>query len=102
MAAYSKGEVLLAQLGYVIGNEVRDRALKNYFELWKFKHPTSSDFKRVMERESGIELDWYFEYFENSTHTIDYSNDKGDPSRWQQVHVHHPDGHHARTQSATR
>lgn len=76
MAAYSKGEVLLAQLGYVIGNEVRDRALKNYFELWKFKHPTSSDFKRVMERESGIELDWYFEYFENSTHTIDYSIDK--------------------------
>lgn len=72
MAAYSKGEVLLAQLGYVIGAEVRDRALLRYFEEWKFKHPTSRDFKRVMERESGIELDWYFEYFEKSTRTIDY------------------------------
>ncbi len=73
MAAYSKGEVLLAQLGYIMGDEVRDRALKRYFDTWKFKHPTSSDFKRVMELESGIELDWYFEYFEQSTHTIDYS-----------------------------
>lgn len=73
MAAYSKGEVLLAQLAYILGEEVRDRALKVYFETWKFKHPTPIDFKRVMERASGIELDWYFEYFEQSTHTIDYS-----------------------------
>lgn len=73
MAAYSKGQVLLAQLGYVIGEEVRDRALLRYFEEWKFKHPTPTDFKRVMEKESGIELDWYFEYFEHSTHTIDYA-----------------------------
>ncbi len=73
MAAYSKGQVLLAQLGYVIGDEVRDRALLRYFEEWKFKHPTPTDFKRVMEKESGIELDWYFEYFEHSTHTIDYA-----------------------------
>ncbi len=72
MAAYSKGQVLLAQLGYVIGNEVRDRGLLRYYEEWKFKHPTSRDFKRVMERESKMELDWYFEYFEHSTRTIDY------------------------------
>lgn len=73
MAAYSKGEVLLAQLGYVIGADVRDRGLLRYFEEWKFKHPTPRDFKRVMERESGIELDWYFEYFEKGTHSIDYA-----------------------------
>lgn len=72
MAAYSKGEVLLAQLGYILGTEVRDRGLLRYFDEWKFKHPTPRDFKRVMERESGLELDWYFEYFEKSTRTIDY------------------------------
>lgn len=72
VAAYSKGQVLLAQLGYVIGEEVRDRALRNYYETWKFKHPTPREFKREMEKESGLELDWYFEYFMNSTHTIDY------------------------------
>lgn len=73
VAAYSKGQVLLAQLGAVIGHEARDRGLKRYFEEWKFKHPAPNDFKRVMEKESGIELDWYFEYFVNSTRTIDYS-----------------------------
>lgn len=72
VAAYSKGEVLLEQLGYVIGEEVRDAALLAYFEKWKFKHPTPTTFKRVMEDVSGIELDWYFDYFVNSKHTIDY------------------------------
>lgn len=73
MAAYSKGEVLLAQLGYVIGNDVRDKGLLRYFNEWKFKHPTPRDFKRVMEKESGLELDWYFEHFEHSTRAIDYA-----------------------------
>lgn len=73
VAAYSKGQVLLAQLGYIIGEENRDKGLKQYFDDWKFKHPTPNDFKRVMEKVSGIELDWYFEYFVNSTRSIDYS-----------------------------
>jgi len=72
-AAYSKGQVLLAQLGYIIGEENRNQGLLTYFDTWKFKHPNSNDFKRIMELQSGMELDWYFEYFENTTHTIDYS-----------------------------
>jgi len=71
-AAYSKGAVFMAQLGYVIGEEVRDRALLRYFNTWKFKHPNSNDLIRIMEKESGIELDWYREYFVYSTKTIDY------------------------------
>jgi hypothetical protein len=71
-AAYSKGATFLAQLGYVIGDEVRDQGMLNYFDTWKFKHPNVNDLIRVMEKESGIELDWYKEYFVNSTKTIDY------------------------------
>ncbi|MCB0761020.1 MAG: M1 family metallopeptidase [Flavobacteriales bacterium] len=71
-AAYSKGEVLLAQLEYVIGREAVEQGLLDYFNTWKFKHPNPTDFKRVMEKASGIELDWYFEYFVNTTKTIDY------------------------------
>jgi hypothetical protein len=73
IAAYSKGEVLLDQLGYVIGRKNLKKGLLNYFEEWKFRHPDSRDFKRVMEKTSGLELDWYFEYFEYSTKTIDYA-----------------------------
>ncbi|MEK6476464.1 M1 family metallopeptidase [Catalinimonas sp. 4WD22] len=71
-AAYSKGAVFLAQLSYIIGDEVFERGMKRYFEEWKFKHPNPTNLKRIMEKESSIELDWYFEYFVNTTHTIDY------------------------------
>jgi len=72
-ASYSKGEVYLAQLGYVIGKENRDKGLLKYFDMWKFKHPTDDDFIHVMELQSGMVLDWYNEYFVRSTKTIDYS-----------------------------
>jgi hypothetical protein len=72
-AAYSKGAVFLAQLGYVIGEEARDRAMLRYWNTWKFKHPNVNDLIRVMEKESGLELDWYKEYFVYTTKTIDYA-----------------------------
>jgi aminopeptidase N len=71
-AAYSKGAVFLEQLGYIIGKDVRDRGMHRYWNTWQFKHPNVNDLVRVMEKESGIELDWYKEYFVNSTKTIDY------------------------------
>lgn len=72
MSAYSKGAITLAQLGYIMGEETRDRALLRYFNTWKFKHPTPDDFLRIMEKESGMVLDWYLENWMNTTRTIDY------------------------------
>ncbi|NNC82187.1 MAG: M1 family metallopeptidase [Flavobacteriales bacterium] len=73
IASYNKGEVFLHQLSYVIGQETLDRVLLRYFEEWKFKHPDMWDFIRVAEKESGLELDWYLEYFVNSTRYVDYA-----------------------------
>ena len=72
-ASYSKGVVILDQLSHIVGQKVIDKSLKRYFDEWAYKHPNASDFKRIVEKESGIELDWYFEYFVNTTKTIDYS-----------------------------
>ena len=71
-AAYSKGAVFLHQLSYIIGQEVFERGMRRYFNTWKFKHPDANDFKRIMEKKSGLELDWYLEAFINSTRTVDY------------------------------
>jgi aminopeptidase N len=71
-AAYAKGAVFLEQLGYVIGAEARDGGMHRYWNTWQFKHPNVNDLVRVMEKESGLELDWYKDYFVNSTKTIDY------------------------------
>ena len=72
-ASYSKGVVILDQLSHIVGQKVIDKSLKRYFDEWAYKHPNASDFKRIVEKESGIELDWYFEYFVNTTKTIDFS-----------------------------
>ncbi|OEK03704.1 peptidase M1 [Roseivirga sp. 4D4] len=70
--AYGKGAVWMSQMGYVIGEEARDRGLLEYFDRWKFKHPNPNDVLRVMEDVSGLELDWYNEYFVYTTKQIDY------------------------------
>lgn len=72
-ASYSKGAVFMEQLGYIVGAKVRDQILLDYYYQWRFKHPNPNDFIRVAEKRSGMELDWYKEYFINSTKTIDYA-----------------------------
>jgi hypothetical protein len=75
VAAYSKGNVFLEQLGYITGAVARDKILLEYYNQWRFKHPTAADFMRVAESVSGMKLDWYKEYWVNSTKTIDYGID---------------------------
>jgi hypothetical protein len=75
ISAYSKGAVFLEQLSYVIGTENRDKGLLRYYRDWRFKHPNPNDFIRDMEKESGIQLDWYRLYLVNTTKHIDYAID---------------------------
>ncbi len=73
--AYSKGEIFMEQLGYIIGASTRDKVLLDYYKVWKFKHPNAQDFINIAEKSSGIKLDWYKEYWTQTTKTIDYSLD---------------------------
>ncbi|GAB1856201.1 M1 family metallopeptidase [Flavobacteriaceae bacterium MHTCC 0001] len=73
ISAYNKGEVFMAQLGYVIGQDNLNKTIKRYFNEWAFKHPTPNDFIRVAEKVSGLELDWYLTDFVQTTNTIDYA-----------------------------
>jgi Peptidase family M1 domain len=74
-SSYSKGAVFMEQLGYIMGAETRDKFLLRYYSQWRFKHPDVNDMLRVAEKTSGMELDWYKEYFVNTTKTIDYAVD---------------------------
>jgi len=75
ISSYSKGAVFIEQLGYVVGAEMRDKILMEYYNQWRFKHPNSNDFIKIAEDMSGIKLDWYKEYWCNTTKTIDYGID---------------------------
>ncbi len=79
-SSYSKGAVFLEQLGYIIGADNRDKLLLEYYRKYRFKHPELNDFIRLAEGVSGIQLDWYPQFFVNSTKTIDYGID----SLWQE------------------
>ncbi|MFB6257901.1 MAG: M1 family metallopeptidase [Flavobacteriales bacterium] len=71
--AYSKAPALLAQLSYVVGQETFMKGMRRYYREWQFKHPEPRDFKRIMEKESGMQLDWYFMYWINTTRKCDYA-----------------------------
>jgi len=72
-ASYSKGNLFLSQLEYIIGKENTEKGLLKYYKDFSFKHPTPNDIKRVMEKVSGIHLGWYLNEWTQTTHTIDYS-----------------------------
>lgn len=72
IAAYGMGAVFLHQLKYIIGEENFYTGMRRYYHTWKFRHPEPNDFIRIMEKVSGMELNWYLTYFIHTTKTIDY------------------------------
>ncbi|MEM6735418.1 MAG: M1 family metallopeptidase [Bacteroidota bacterium] len=75
LGSYTKGAIALAQMNYLIGKEKTASALKKYYYQWRYKHPDAYDWIRVFEKESKLELDWYLDYWVNTTNTIDYAID---------------------------
>lgn len=72
ISAYSKGEVFLAQLGYIIGEKNLKKTIKKYYTDFAFKHPRPIDIIRTAEKVSDLELDWYLTDWTQTTNTIDY------------------------------
>ena len=72
ITSYSKGELFLTQLQYLLGKDNLMKTLKKYYQDFKFKHPTPNDIKRTAERVSGANLDWYLTDWTQTTNTIDY------------------------------
>ncbi len=73
ISAYSRGEMFVSQMRYIVGEEAFRRGMHKYFNAWKFKHPDPKDFLRIMERESGMQLDWYLNFWMNTNKTQDYA-----------------------------
>ena len=72
ITSYSKGEIFLAQLIYLIGKDNLMATLKKYYSDFKFTHLTPNDIKRSAERVSGANLDWYLTDWTKTINTIDY------------------------------
>lgn len=75
VASYVKGALFLSQLAYVVGEEQLQKILWQFYDLWKFKHPTPDNFMQVAEKVSGMELDWYHRYMIHTNDLPDYAID---------------------------
>ncbi len=73
VGAYTKGSVFLEEIKYIVGEEAFNKGMLRYYYEWRYKHPNPNDFIRVMEKVSGLELDWFKEYFVYTTRKIDYA-----------------------------
>ncbi len=78
---YNKTAIWLKTLENLIGREAFDKAMKAYFEKWKFGHPDREDFidvfsetvRKTHGKKFGPDLDWFFDQVIYSTKECDYA-----------------------------
>jgi hypothetical protein len=60
LIGYTKGAAFMQLLEKKLGKAVFDKAMQQYFEQWKFKHPSPAALKATLEQVSGVNLDHEF------------------------------------------
>ncbi|HYC27797.1 MAG TPA: M1 family metallopeptidase, partial [Chitinophagaceae bacterium] len=58
--SYLKTAQWMRDMETYVGKEQFDKAMKAYYEQWKFKHPYPEDFRKVLEAETGKDLSAFF------------------------------------------
>ena len=71
--AYGKTTPMLSMLGGMYGDETVHKALRNFMQTWKFKHPSPWDFMFFMNNELDSDLGWFWYYWLFSTESVDGS-----------------------------
>jgi hypothetical protein len=72
LVTYNKTSLWLHTLERHLGWPVLQQILSTYFDRWKFRHPTPSDFFQVAAEVSGQDLTWFFDQVYRSSNTFDY------------------------------
>lgn len=72
---YGKSMLIFSYLEAYLGTEVFDKAVKKYFETWRYKHPQPEDIRNVFETETGKNLSWFFDDLINTKKKVDYRID---------------------------
>jgi hypothetical protein len=60
IGAYSKPALALEELEALAGTDAFDRAMKTYFETWKFRHPQPEDFFQIINKNLELETEPWF------------------------------------------
>ena len=70
---YTKGQLILEMLRYVLGEPTFRRVLREYYARWRFRHVTSERFAAVAEEVSHQDMSWFFAEWLHGTPVVDYA-----------------------------
>ena len=69
-----KGGMILAMLGWVVGEQAYDKTMRTFFSQYSGKSVTVDDFRKVAEEASGQQLNWFFTQWLDSTGAPEFKN----------------------------
>jgi hypothetical protein len=70
--SYGKPDLVLHILERYIGYENMMKLMKEYYNKYKFTHPTGEDFFNVVRKNVKEDMTWFFDEFFNSAKIFDY------------------------------
>ncbi len=70
---YIRAKLVLTGIEKQIGEAKMDKAMRLYFNRWKFKHPGTADFQRALEEATGRSWKEYFDQFIYGGMMVDYA-----------------------------
>lgn len=70
--SYSRPAVTLRHLENLIGPETFHQAMRRFFQTWRFRHPTTTDFEEIMQEATDEDLSWFLEQALHTEKGLDY------------------------------
>jgi hypothetical protein len=89
LSSYARPAVTLRHLEKLLGPEVFHRAMWRFFQTWRFRHPSTADFEKIMQESTDKDLSWFLSQALHSTATLDYRVRSATSKR-----VRDPEGHY--------
>jgi len=72
LMVYDKATLSFIYLRAYLGDSLFDTTIQNYYYQWKNKHPQPEDMRRVFEKSTDKNLNWFFEDLIGTTKRLDY------------------------------
>jgi len=71
--SYARPAVTLRHLERLLGPGVFHRAMRRFFQEWRFRHPSTADFEQVMQEEAGGDISWFLEQALHTPRDLDFA-----------------------------
>jgi hypothetical protein len=74
--AYYKAAMAINMLEKYLGSEKFDSIMREFYQQYKFSHPSTNDIRSFFNQQTDSDLSWFFEGLIGSAHKIDLSLQK--------------------------